>query len=60
MPQLTRQELYELVWSKPMKDAAASVSMSHGDLSRICYRHDIPIPPRGYWPALPLVAELRP
>jgi hypothetical protein len=52
MPQLTRHELYELVWSKPMKDAAASVSMSHGGLSRICHRHDIPIPPRGYWPAL--------
>jgi len=52
MPQLTRQELYELVWSKPMKDAAASVAMSHGGLSRICHRHDIPIPARGYWSAV--------
>jgi hypothetical protein len=52
MPQLTRLELYELVWSKPMKDAAASVSMSSWSLSRICHRHAVPTPPRSYWPAL--------
>jgi len=52
MTQLTRQELYDLVWSKPMKAAAASVSMSSGSLNRICHRHGVPMPPRGYWTSL--------
>lgn len=52
MPQVTRRDLHDLDWSMPMKDAAASVSMSSGGLTRICHRHSVPIPPRSYWSAL--------
>jgi hypothetical protein len=47
--QLTREELYELVWSKPMRDAAATIPMSDVGLKKTCRRHNVPVPPRGYW-----------
>src|SRR5262245_9869072 len=52
MPELTREELYDLVWSKRIRDAAESVSMSHTGLYKICRRHLVPMPPRGYWSRL--------
>jgi hypothetical protein len=46
---LTRQQLYELVWSKPMRDAAATIPMSDVGLKKVCCRQGVPVPPRGYW-----------
>lgn len=42
MPQLTRQELYDLVWTKPMRDVAASIPMSNVGLKKAV--HPLPDP----------------
>jgi hypothetical protein len=49
MKEVTRQGLYELVWSMPMRDAAATIPMSDVGLKKVCRRHGVPVPPRGYW-----------
>jgi hypothetical protein len=53
MPQnpltLTRQTLYDLVWSKPMSDLAKDFNMSDVGLAKRCRAADVPIPYRGYW-----------
>ena len=49
MPILTRQELYDLVWSTPMSKLAENFGISDVGLSKICDRHRVPTPPRGYW-----------
>ncbi len=46
---LTREELYELVWSTPMSSLATKYAISDVGLKKLCRRHHIPTPPRGYW-----------
>src|SRR5579862_2060904 len=46
---LSRQELYDLVWSTPMKTLAAQFGLSDVGLKKICARATIPTPDRGYW-----------
>lgn len=46
---LTRQELYDLVWSKPIMHAAKQFGISGSMLCRICKDRNVPRPPRGYW-----------
>lgn len=46
---LTRQELYEAVWTKPMRDVARDLGISDVGLAKICRRHAIPTPERGHW-----------
>lgn len=45
----TRSELYDLVWSKPMRTLAAELGISDVGLTKVCKRHQIPTPRRGYW-----------
>ena len=45
----TREQLYELVWQHPLLQLAQRYAMSDVGLSKLCARHDIPTPPRGYW-----------
>lgn len=45
----TRDEFYELVWSKPMTHLAKDFALSDGALHKICRKHDIPNPPLGWW-----------
>ena len=49
MKQLTRRELYDLVWSKPMTKLAKEFSLSDVALHKTCRRHRIPTPGLGYW-----------
>jgi hypothetical protein len=49
MQMLTRQELYDLVWSKPIIKLAQEFGLSDVGLAKICERHRVPTPPRGYW-----------
>ena len=49
MPVLTRRDLYELVWSKPITKLAEDFGLSDVGLAKICERHRVPTPPRGYW-----------
>jgi hypothetical protein len=45
----TRQQLYDLVWSEPMKLLASRVGISDVALAKRCRKADIPVPARGYW-----------
>lgn len=45
----TRRELYDLVWSEPMRDIAAKFGMSDVGIAKACRNASIPVPPRGYW-----------
>lgn len=45
----TRQEFYELVWSKPMTHLAKEFVLSDVALHKICKKHGIPNPPLGWW-----------
>jgi hypothetical protein len=49
---VTRQELYDLVWSKPMTHAAKKFGISDVALRKTCVKHNIPTPPLGYWAKL--------
>jgi hypothetical protein len=46
---LTRRELYDLIWSKPLRDVAADLGISDVGLSKVCERHRVPRPEQGYW-----------
>jgi hypothetical protein len=46
---LTREDLYELVWSKPTVELAKDFGVSDVGLAKRCRKLGIPIPGRGYW-----------
>lgn len=46
---ITREELYDAVWTRPMSRLAEDYGISGNGLAKICDREDIPYPPRGYW-----------
>lgn len=46
---LTREELFERVWSKPVREVAADLGISDVGLAKACRRSGIPLPPQGYW-----------
>tara|TARA_R110000868_G_scaffold411283_2_gene702784 strand:+ start:65003 stop:66259 length:1257 start_codon:yes stop_codon:yes gene_type:complete len=64
---MTRRDLYDLVWSKPMTALAGEFDISDRGLAKLCARHHIPVPPRGYWakvaagekPTVPPFLELK-
>lgn len=45
----TREELYELVWSKPITHVAKQFGLSDVAVHKICKKHEIPTPPLGWW-----------
>jgi len=46
---VTRAELYQRVWSTPMRTLAKEFKLSDVGLAKICEKHQIPRPPRGHW-----------
>jgi hypothetical protein len=44
---LTRQQLHDLVWSKPVRDVAKDFGMSDVALAKRCRAVNVPLPPRG-------------
>lgn len=46
---LSRKQLYELVWSKPMTQLAKEFGLSDNGLRKICMKYDIPLPQMGHW-----------
>jgi len=46
---LTRTELHERVWATPMRTLAKEFGMSDVGLAKICRKHNVPVPPVGYW-----------
>jgi len=47
--EITREALYELVWSKPMFKISTQFGVSGSYLTRVCCRLKVPRPGRGYW-----------
>ena len=46
---ITRKQLYDQVWAEPMRRLAARYGISDVGLAKLCRKHDIPRPGRGYW-----------
>ena len=47
--EISRQELYELVWSKPLTKLSREFGVSDSFLGRICRELKVPLPGMGYW-----------
>lgn len=46
---VTREELYEQVWSEPVIEVAKKYGISDVALRKRCIKLSIPLPPQGYW-----------
>jgi len=46
---LSRKQLYDRVWSKPMSVLAREFGITGNALTKICNRVQVPYPSRGYW-----------
>lgn len=46
---VTREDLFERVWSRPVIHLAAEAGISDVAFAKMCRRMDIPLPGRGYW-----------
>ena len=65
---VSREELYDLVWSKPMMKVAEQFEVSNSYMARVCTVLNVPRPERGYWaklkvgkaPAKPPLPESQP
>lgn len=49
---VSREVLYEKVWSQPMLSLAKEYGVSSSYLARMCTLLNVPRPPRGYWAKL--------
>ncbi|WP_040729183.1 hypothetical protein [Thiocapsa marina] len=49
---VSREALYEMVWSEPMLKVAARFSVSSSYMARVCTLLNVPRPERGYWAKL--------
>ncbi len=49
---VSREELYQLVWSKPMIKVAEQLGVSGSYMARVCTLLNVPRPERGYWAKL--------
>lgn len=67
---ISREELYDKVWTTPIHKLSTEFGLSDVGLGKVCRRHQIPVPGRGYWarlqsgqrlkrPPLPIIAEAR-
>ena len=48
MTEISREDLYDRVWRIPMRTLATEFGVSDQGLAKICARHTIPRPPRGF------------
>ena len=46
---IKREELYKLVWSKPITKIAEGYKVSDSAIIKICKKMEIPRPGLGYW-----------
>jgi len=61
MPEsLTRRELYDLVWSKPVAKVAEDLGISGAAVKKICDKHRVSVPGRGYWAKLAAGQKVKP
>ncbi|WP_436124789.1 hypothetical protein [Aminobacter sp. LjRoot7] len=50
--ELTRAELHQLVWSRPMTEIAVQLGVRDQQIAQACDRHDIARPQAGHWQKL--------
>jgi hypothetical protein len=46
---VSRQALYDRIWTTPITAVCRDYGISNVGLAKVCRRHKIPCPPRGYW-----------
>jgi hypothetical protein len=46
---LTREQLYDLVWSEPMQRLSKQIGISDVAIAKHCRKIGVPVPERGYW-----------
>jgi len=46
---LSREELFVLVWERPMSEIAVELGISDVAVGKLCQKLQVPKPPRGYW-----------
>lgn len=46
---ITREQLYELVWSEAMQKLARQIGISDVAIAKHCRKVGVPVPERGYW-----------
>jgi hypothetical protein len=49
---ISREELYDLVWSQPMTKVGEKFKLSGSYMARVCATLRVPRPERGYWAKL--------
>jgi hypothetical protein len=49
---ITRRDLYELIWERPMWKVALDFGLSGNGLAKLCRRQGIPVPEQGQWAKL--------
>src|SRR5690554_3642554 len=49
---LSREELYNLVWSKPVSKILKEYPITNTSFKNICKKNDIPLPKNGHWQKL--------
>lgn len=47
--EMTREQLYEMVWAEPVIKVARHLGLSDRGLAKLCARYRVRVPPRGYW-----------
>ena len=46
---ISREQLYDMVWSKPMSTLASEFGITDIALAKRCRKLNVPRPARGYW-----------
>jgi len=46
---LTREEIYDLVWEKPVSHLAEELGVKPSELRGYCVKFEIPLPEQGHW-----------
>src|SRR5262245_23974501 len=46
---ISREELFAMVWERPTQDVAKELGISDVAIGKLCRRFQVPKPPRGYW-----------
>lgn len=49
MKDISREDLFALVWEKPTVEVAKELGVSDVAVAKLCKRLQVPKPPRGYW-----------
>jgi hypothetical protein len=55
--QITREELYEAVWTDPVQKVAKALGLSDVGLAKIARNLNVPLPGRGYWAKGPMARK---